>query len=81
MSAMEQYYEILLGQMRAIREREWPKVAQAGEWLGDALVNDRFLYAFGTGHSHMLAEEIFYRAGGLARACLASISRLRCLTK
>jgi uncharacterized phosphosugar-binding protein len=69
MSAMEQYYEILLGQMRAIREREWPKVAQAGEWLGDALVNDRFLYAFGTGHSHMLAEEIFYRAGGLARAC------------
>ncbi|GIW41623.1 MAG: hypothetical protein KatS3mg076_2200 [Candidatus Binatia bacterium] len=23
------------------------------------------LFAFGTGHSHMLAEEIFYRAGGL----------------
>jgi len=69
MKAMEQYYEILLGQMRAIREREWGKIAEAGEWLGDALVNDKFLYAFGTGHSHLLAEEIFYRAGGLARAC------------
>src|SRR5436190_696293 len=69
MSAMEKYYEVLLGQMRTIREREWAKIAQAGEWLGEALVNEKFLYAFGTGHSHLLAEEIFYRAGGLARAC------------
>jgi uncharacterized phosphosugar-binding protein len=69
MKAMEQYYEILLGQMRAIRGREWAKIAEAGEWLGEALANDKFLYAFGTGHSHLLAEEIFYRAGGLARAC------------
>ena len=69
MSAMEKYFEILQGQMAAIREREWAKIAQAGDWLGEALVNDKFFYAFGTGHSHMLAEEIFYRAGGLARAC------------
>jgi uncharacterized phosphosugar-binding protein len=69
MNAMERYYDVLQGQMRAIREREWPNIAQAGEWLGDALANDKFFYAFGTGHSHLLAEEIFYRAGGLARAC------------
>lgn len=25
------------------------------------------VYAFGTGHSHMLAEELFYRAGGLVK--------------
>ena len=24
------------------------------------------MYFFGTGHSHMIAEETFYRAGGLA---------------
>jgi uncharacterized phosphosugar-binding protein len=69
MKAMQCYYEVLLGQMQAIREREWTKIAQAGDWLGEALANERFLYAFGTGHSHLLAEEIFYRAGGLARAC------------
>ena len=66
---MEEYFEILQGHMSAIREREWGRIAQAGDWLGEALVNDKFFYAFGTGHSHMLAEEIFYRAGGLARAC------------
>ena len=27
----------------------------------------RHVHAFGTGHSHMLAEELFYRAGGLVR--------------
>jgi uncharacterized phosphosugar-binding protein len=29
---------------------------------------DRQLFVFGTGHSHMLAEEVLYRAGGLACA-------------
>ena len=24
------------------------------------------IYTFGTGHSHILAEEVFYRAGGFA---------------
>ncbi|MBI4323913.1 MAG: SIS domain-containing protein [Chloroflexi bacterium] len=65
---MNRYFEIVLGQMRQIRATEWPKIEQAAAWLGEALTNDHWLYAFGTGHSHLLAEEIFYRAGGLARA-------------
>ncbi len=32
----------------------------------DALMRDRIVYVSGSGHSHMLAEEVFYRAGGLA---------------
>jgi len=68
-TAAEKYYEILLGQMGRIREEQWSNLAKAAAWLGDALVAKKFLYAFGTGHSHLLAEEIFYRAGGLATAC------------
>lgn len=34
--------------------------------LVDALANKKLIHTFGTGHSHLLAEEIFYRAGGLA---------------
>lgn len=33
----------------------------------DALINGNMIYTFGTGHSHIMAEEIFYRAGGLVR--------------
>ncbi|NQX60150.1 sugar isomerase domain-containing protein [Paenibacillus qinlingensis] len=38
---------------------------QASEVLANTLVASRKVYIFGTGHSHMLAEEAFYRAGGL----------------
>jgi uncharacterized phosphosugar-binding protein len=32
----------------------------------DSIAKGGLLYFFGTGHSHMIAEEPFYRAGGLA---------------
>ncbi len=44
-------------------------LSAGAEAIADALKNSRFLYAFGTGHSHMMALELFYRAGGLARVC------------
>ena len=40
---------------------------EAARVIADALANGRTLHAFGTGHSHMLAEELYYRAGGLKR--------------
>ena len=35
------------------------------QMLSDTLAQDGLIYLFGCGHSHMLAEEGFYRAGGL----------------
>jgi uncharacterized phosphosugar-binding protein len=66
---MDRYYEALLAQFDTIRKTQWEKIDRAAQWLAEALAKDGWLYAFGTGHSHLLAEEIFYRAGGLARAC------------
>lgn len=40
---------------------------RAAELIADALCGEGYVFTFGTGHSHLLAEEIFYRAGGLAR--------------
>ena len=42
-------------------------IEKTAELFSDALINDRKIYLFGTGHSHMLAEELFYRAGGLVK--------------
>jgi uncharacterized phosphosugar-binding protein len=33
-----------------------------------ALASDRLIYVTGSGHSHLIAEEAFYRAGGIAAA-------------
>lgn len=41
-------------------------VGDAAALVADALAGGGLLHTFGTGHSHLLAEEIFYRAGGLA---------------
>jgi uncharacterized phosphosugar-binding protein len=65
--AMTRYFEIVQNQLEQLRTTQWAKLRQAADWVAAALVNDHWLYAFGTGHSHLLAEEIFFRAGGLVR--------------
>ncbi len=42
-------------------------IEQTAVLFKDALVNNKKIFLFGTGHSHMLAEELFYRAGGLVQ--------------
>lgn len=73
---MDRYYEMLVAQMEKVHRTQWQNIALGAQWLGEAFVNDHWLYAFGTGHSHALAEEIFYRAGNPARATPMLDSRL-----
>ena len=53
----------LMGRV-AITQQE--SVAACIDLFADALASGKMIHTFGTGHSHLLAEEIFYRAGGLA---------------
>lgn len=53
----------LLGQV-AITQQD--AVSACVNLFTDALATGKMIHTFGTGHSHLLAEEIFYRAGGLA---------------
>ena len=41
-------------------------IDQVADVCADCIENGGLLYFFGTGHSHMICEEPFYRAGGLA---------------
>jgi len=68
MSAYDDFAQIASEQCARVAETQRSAIVQAAEWVADALAKDRFLYVFGTGHSHLIAEEVFYRAGGLARA-------------
>lgn len=47
-------------------ERQLPEIHKAGDLVAEAIRADGLIHVFGSGHSHMLAEELFYRAGGLA---------------
>ena len=55
--------------LQAIWREERPAIDEAGRMLADSLAADGMLYVFGCGHSHMIEEELFYRAGGLGAVC------------
>ena len=45
-------------------------IERAAQYFADAICEDKLIHTFGTGHSHLLAEEMFYRAGGLANVSI-----------
>lgn len=67
-SALDRYHEAARAQLDQVMASQRARLATAAGWIADALAAERWLYLFGTGHSHLLAAEAFYRAGGLARA-------------
>ena len=64
-SLREAYRKAVLDQIQTISQSQTGSISQAGKLLSETLLNNRWIFTFGTGHSHMLAEELFYRAGGL----------------
>lgn len=51
--------------LNVIVEQEMDKILQAADVIANAVAQDGILYTFGTGHSHVIAEDVAYRAGGL----------------
>src|SRR5687768_1413638 len=44
---------------------EGAAIEQAASTIADCIGNGGLVHVFGSGHSHMMAEEVFYRAGSL----------------
>lgn len=53
--------EHLLGRLRG----QLDAIETAAGWISRTIAADGLVFVAGTGHSHMIAEEVFYRAGGL----------------
>jgi uncharacterized phosphosugar-binding protein len=61
------YLRLAGGLVDRLARDEWPNLRSAAQIVADALAGGRTIHAFGTGHSHILAEELSHRAGGLVR--------------
>jgi len=66
-SAGQSYLRVATELVQRLETREWPNIEAAAVLIADAMAEGRVLHAFGSGHSHMFAEELFYRAGGFVR--------------
>lgn len=68
---LDDYAAILTATIELIRTSQRDKILSAAQFVKNTIEKDGLIYVFGCGHSHILAEETFYRAGGLA--CVAPI--------
>ena len=62
----DRYFNDLIDRLTSLRDRLAEPMEKAADLIAAAARADRRVYVFGTGHSHMMAEELHYRAGGLA---------------
>lgn len=60
------YFNKLQELLSTVEQSEKETITRAAEAIAECIQKDGLIYVFGCGHSHMLAEELFYRAGGLA---------------
>lgn len=67
MSTVEEaYFGDLIARLTALRTELAEPMARAQAAIVETARRDGLVYVFGTGHSHMLSEEVHFRAGGLA---------------
>ncbi len=59
------YLALLREKLTQLETTQRAALERAAEAVAETLVNDGLVHVFGSGHSHMVAEELFYRAGGL----------------
>jgi len=59
------YADSIHALFKRIETTQMDKIHEASVVLAETLANDGIIYTFGTGHSHLVAEDVAFRAGGL----------------
>lgn len=65
MSGSSRYLRACIDALQALSISQEDAIARSADVITNCIQAGGMVYSFGTGHSHELAEEIAYRAGGL----------------
>ncbi|MDQ0387143.1 putative phosphosugar-binding protein [Streptomyces sp. DSM 42143] len=68
-----QFIDAAIDLLRRVRDEEADSIEAAGTLLADTVVGGGRLFAFGAGHSSLAAQDVVYRAGGLALMNLLAV--------
>lgn len=66
MRASERFFDSLHSKMQEVLDHELDNIDAAAQLMADSCLKGGRIYVFGSGHSHLIAEEMYIRAGGLA---------------
>ncbi|MCF3103950.1 SIS domain-containing protein [Streptomyces roseoverticillatus] len=68
-----QFFDAAIGLLQRVRDEEAEHVAAAASLLADTVADGGRLFVFGAGHSSLPAQDVVYRAGGLALINLLAV--------
>ncbi|MGI5455721.1 SIS domain-containing protein [Streptomyces sp. CA-249302] len=69
----DQFFDAAIDLLERVRDEEGEAIAAAGTLLADTVADGGRLFAFGAGHSSLAAQDVVYRAGGLALMNLLAV--------
>lgn len=59
------YLDQIIALLNEVRRTQQEVIEKAAQVIAQAILNDHLVYVFGASHAGILAQELFYRAGGL----------------
>ena len=65
----QEYFRQVESVLGKVMQTQKEKIETAAEMVAGSMERDGMLYVFGCGHSHIIGEDLFYRAGGTAPVC------------
>jgi uncharacterized phosphosugar-binding protein len=68
-----QFFDAAITLLQRVRDEEADAITAAGTLLADTVAAGGRLFAFGAGHSSLAAQDLVYRAGGLALMNLLAV--------
>lgn len=63
---LDKYFSEIKEILTVVKEEEKTSLKDGANKIAEAVANGGIIHLFGCGHSHILTEEVFFRAGGLA---------------
>ncbi|MGW2637490.1 SIS domain-containing protein [Streptomyces sp. NPDC001348] len=69
----DRFLDAAIGLLRRVKEEESQTITAAATLLADTVEAGGRLFAFGAGHSSLAAQDVVYRAGGLALMNLLAV--------
>jgi uncharacterized phosphosugar-binding protein len=76
LNGVDRYFQAVKELETHVVESQRERLIEIAQKMAETTGRDQRIFLFGTGHSHMLAEEGFYRAGGLANVVPMLIEHL-----
>lgn len=65
MSAYREYSRRMYDVLEDMFTTQGEKIEHVAGWMADSIADGGVVHLFGSGHSHLVAEEVFHRAGSL----------------